>query len=126
MAFRALRTNRLRSALTMLGIIIGVSAVITLLSVGRGVEDYIADAFSSIGTNLLFVLPGSPEETAGSGPKQIVQGSTVLGPALTERDADALRDPRRAPEVKRAAPEKQSVAVVSARGNSRRTVVSGA
>jgi len=126
MAFRALRTNKLRSALTMLGIIIGVSAVITLLSVGRGVEDYIADAFSSIGTNLLFVLPGSPEETAGSGPKQIVQGSTVLGPALTERDADALRDPLRAPEVKRVAPEKQSVAFVSARGNSRRTVVSGA
>ena len=58
MAFRALRANKLRSALTMLGIIIGVSAVIALLSVWRGVEKYIADAFGSIGTNLLFVLPG--------------------------------------------------------------------
>ncbi len=125
MAFRALRANRLRSALTMLGIIIGVSAVITLLSVGRGVEQYIAEAFSSIGTNLLFVLPGSPEETAGSGPTQVVQGNVVLGPALTERDAEALRDPQRAPDVALVAPENQSVATVSAAGNFRRTVVSG-
>ncbi|HLF25721.1 MAG TPA: ABC transporter permease [Anaerolineae bacterium] len=125
MALRALRSNKLRSALTMLGIIIGVSAVITLLSVGRGVEKYIADAFGSIGTNLLFVLPGSPEETTGNGPTQIVQGNTVLGPALTERDAEALRDAQRAPDVKLIAPEKQSVAVLSRAGNSRRTVVSG-
>ena len=125
MAFRALRTNKLRSALTMLGIIIGVSAVITLLSVGRGVEKYIADAFGSIGTNLLFILPGSPEETTGSGPAQIVQGNTVLGPALTERDAAALRDPARAPDVSLVAPEKQSVGVLSLGGHSHRTVVSG-
>ena len=51
----------------MLGIIIGVSAVITLVSVGRGVENYIGAAFGSIGTDLLFVLPGSPKETS-SGP----------------------------------------------------------
>ncbi len=125
MALRALRANTLRSALTMLGIIIGVAAVITLLSVGRGVEEYIADAFGSLGANLLFVLPGSPEETAGSGPTQVVQGSIVLGPALTERDVNALRDPLRAPDVIRVAPEKQSVAVVSTGGHSRRTVVSG-
>jgi len=91
-AYHALRANKLRSALTMLGIIIGVSAVITLLSVGRGVEKYIADAFGSIGTNLLFVLPGSPTETSSGPPREIVQGNVVLGPALTERDADALRD----------------------------------
>jgi putative ABC transport system permease protein len=125
MAFGALRSNKLRSTLTMLGIIIGVAAVITLLSVGRGVEAYIADAFGSIGTNLLFVLPGSPEETAGSGPTQVVQGNIVLGPALTERDVEALRDRQRAPDVALVSPEKQSVAVVSAGGNSRRTIVSG-
>jgi len=125
MAFRALRANKLRSALTMLGIIIGVSAVIALLSVGRGVEKYIADAFGSIGTNLLFVLPGSPEETSSGPPRQVAQGNVLLGPALTERDANALRDPQRAPDVARVSPEKQSAAVVSAGGNSRRTVVSG-
>ncbi len=125
MAFGALRSNKLRSTLTMLGIIIGVAAVITLLSVGRGVEAYIADAFGSIGTNLLFVLPGSPEETSSGPPRQIVQGSIVLGPALTVRDADALRDPTRAPDVFRVAPEVQTVAVISAGGNARPTVVSG-
>ena len=125
MALRALRANKLRSALTMLGIIIGVSAVIALLSIGRGVEAYIADAFGSIGTNLLFVLPGSVEETAGSGPTQVVQGNTVLGPALTERDVEALRDRQRAPDVALVSPEKQSVAILSAGGNSRRTIVSG-
>ena len=126
MAFRALRSNKLRSTLTMLGIIIGVSAVITLLSVGRGVQDYIAEAFGSIGTNLLFVLPGSPEETSSGPPTQVIQGNTVLGPALTEQDANALRDPSRAPDLLRVAPEKQSVGVVSVGGSSRRTVISGA
>jgi putative ABC transport system permease protein len=126
MAFRALQSNKLRSALTMLGIIIGVSAVITLLSVGRGVEKYIADAFGSIGTNLLFVLPGSPKETAGSGPTQIAQGNIALGPALTERDAAALRDAVRAPDLKLVSPEKQSVAILTAGGNSRQSAVSGA
>ena len=125
-AYHALRANKLRSALTMLGIIIGVSAVITLLSVGRGVEKYIADAFGSIGTNLLFVLPGSPTETSSGPPREIVQGNVVLGPALTERDADALRDRRRAPDVGLVAPEVQSVATVSHSGQSRRTAVSGA
>jgi putative ABC transport system permease protein len=75
---------------------------------------------------LLFVLPGSPEETTGSGPKFITQGSVMIGPALTERDVAALRDPARAPDVALVAPEKQSVVVVSAGGNSRRTIVSGA
>jgi len=125
MAFRALRSNKLRSALTMLGIIIGVSAVITLLSVGRGVEAYIADAFGSIGTNLLFVLPGSPEETSSGPPRQIALGNVVLGPALTERDTEALRDRQRAPDVGLVAPELQTVALVAVGGNSRRTVVSG-
>jgi putative ABC transport system permease protein len=125
MALSALRTNRLRSALTMLGIIIGVGAVVTLLSVGRGVENYIADAFGSIGTNLLFVLPGSAEETTGNGPSQIVQGNIVLGPALTERDVQALRDRVRAPHVGLVAPEVQSVGAVSVGGSLQQTVISG-
>ena len=54
-ALRALRANKLRSILTMLGIIIGVSAVISLLSIGQGVEKFINDQFNALGTNLLFV-----------------------------------------------------------------------
>lgn len=125
MALSALRTNKLRSVLTMLGIIIGVGAVVTLLSVGRGVERYIADAFGSIGTNLLFILPGSAEETTGSGPSQIVQGNVVLGPALTVRDVQGLRDTVRAPHVGLVSPEVQSVGTLSTGGTSRQTVVSG-
>ncbi|HUM37060.1 MAG TPA: ABC transporter permease, partial [Anaerolineae bacterium] len=59
LALRSLVTNKLRAALTMLGIIIGVGAVITLLSVGEGVQSYITAQFQSIGTNIFFVIPGS-------------------------------------------------------------------
>ena len=59
LALRALRANKLRSALTMLGIIIGVGAVITLVSVGQGVQTLVTEQLQSIGTNLLFVVPGN-------------------------------------------------------------------
>ena len=58
-ALRSLSANKLRSALTMLGIIIGVAAVIALMSVGRGVQKTITDQIGSMGTNLLFVSPGA-------------------------------------------------------------------
>jgi len=89
-AIRALRVNKLRSFLTMLGIIIGVAAVITLLAVGQGVQDYITQQLQQIGTNLLFVIPGSMEE----GPS-----TRGLLPSLTYGDAQALLDPYKAPEV---------------------------
>jgi putative ABC transport system permease protein len=60
-ALRALAANKLRSILTMLGIIIGVAAVIALMSIGRGVELFVTDTFQGIGSNLLFVFPGGPE-----------------------------------------------------------------
>ena len=56
-ALRALLSNKLRAILTMLGIIIGVGAVITLMSVGKGVEQLVQESFQSIGSNLLFVFP---------------------------------------------------------------------
>ena len=110
MALRALRANKLRAALTMLGIIIGVSAVITLVSVGRGVERYIGDAFGSIGTDLLFVLPGSPKETSSGPPSQVLQGNVVIGPSLSLKDVEALKDARRVPDVAIIAPEVRTVA----------------
>ena len=66
LALRALAANKLRSALTMLGIIIGVGAVITLLSVGQGVQALVTQQLQSVGTNLLFVVPGNIG--AGAGP----------------------------------------------------------
>ena len=58
-AFRALKVNRTRSALTMLGIIIGVAAVIAMVGVGSGATERIQAQIQSIGSNLIIVLPGS-------------------------------------------------------------------
>ena len=108
LAFRALAANKLRAALTMLGIIIGVGAVITLMSAGEGVSVYIEEQFQSIGTNLLFVFPGSEEETR-SGPPGMRAGTAEL----TNGDAEALRDPIRAPDVAALSPEQFRSTVVA-------------
>ena len=68
-ALRALAANKLRSILTMLGIIIGVGAVIALLSVGHGFQDYINQQFEGLGSNLLFVIPDSAAVKRASGKK---------------------------------------------------------
>lgn len=60
MAWSSLVANKLRSLLTMLGIIIGVAAVIALVSIGYGVRQQITDSISSLGSNLLMVYPGAP------------------------------------------------------------------
>ncbi len=105
-ALRSLAANKLRSALTMLGIIIGVAAVITLLAVGQGVEGYVRAQFESIGTHVLFVIPGQLEE--GPAPAR----NRAPRP-LTIGDARALEDPLRAPSVRRVAPVVQRFARVS-------------
>ncbi len=98
LAFRALAANKLRAALTMLGIIIGVGAVITLMSAGAGVTAYIEERFQSVGSNLLFIIPGSREQfQAGGGPSGPV--ASAVAAELTNSDVQALRDPMRAPDV---------------------------
>jgi putative ABC transport system permease protein len=108
LAFRALAANKLRSALTMLGIIIGVGAVITLMSAGEGVSVYIEEQFQGIGSNLLFVLPGSQEETRSGSP-----GSVVSQSQLTNGDVEALRDSIRAPDVALVSPQLYRSTVVA-------------
>lgn len=61
-ALKSLSANKLRSALTMLGIIIGVTAVIGLMSVGRGAQARVTSAFEQLGTNAIYVIPSSPGE----------------------------------------------------------------
>jgi len=58
LALRALRTNKIRSMLTMLGIIIGVASVILLVSIGTGLQAFVTSQFASLGSNKVFVLPG--------------------------------------------------------------------
>jgi putative ABC transport system permease protein len=84
-AFRALRVNVLRSVLTTLGIIIGVGAVIIMVSVGAGAEARVDALISSLGSNLLMVIPGSG--TAGG--VRLGAGSV---PTITEDDAEAIEN----------------------------------
>jgi putative ABC transport system permease protein len=94
LALRGLTANKMRAVLTMLGIIIGVAAVITLLSVGQGVQQYVTAQFQGIGSNLLFVFSGGPDQ---KGPTSRVRNRDK---PLTNQDAAALADPFRAPSAK--------------------------
>ena len=82
-ALRALRTNRTRSVLTMLGIIIGVAAVIAMVGVGSGATERIQEQIQSIGSNLIIVLPGSVSSNG------VRLGSGGVS-TLTEDDAKAI------------------------------------
>src|SRR5207245_2617021 len=104
-ALDGLRANKLRAALTMLGIIIGVGAVIVLMSIGKGTQSQVTARISALGSNLVFVRPGAPQ----TGGVRQPQGSAQ---SLTLEDADALADPIAVPAVSLVAPEVQSQAQV--------------
>ncbi len=95
-AFGALRGHRLRSILTLLGVAIGVAAVVLLTALGEGARLYVTGEFAALGSNLLIVLPGRTE-TSGTAP---IVGGTPRD--LTLQDAEAIL--RRVPRVRRLAP----------------------
>ena len=94
-AAHALRVNKLRSSLTMLGIVIGVAAIIAMVAVGAGARARVAEQIQSLGSNLILV-------TAGSTTTRGVRGGQGSGVTLTEDDAIALQ--REIPAVQAAAP----------------------
>jgi putative ABC transport system permease protein len=102
-AFKALGRNKMRSSLTMLGIIIGVGAVIAMIAIGSGAKARIQEQIASMGSNLLIVLSGS----ATSGGMRWGHGSV---PTLTVEDAKAIANELSA--VKYAAPVLQGIAQV--------------
>jgi ABC-type antimicrobial peptide transport system permease subunit len=104
-AARALAANKLRSVLTMLGIIIGVGAVITMIAVGRGATERVQEQMKGLGSNIMLVLPGGV--TAGG-----VRLGAQTGQSLTEEDATAIA--REIPEVQVAAPNMRTGAQVVA------------
>jgi len=116
-ALRALAANKLRSALTMLGIIIGVAAVITLMSVGQGVQRAITEQIQGIGSNLLFVVPGGTSRSGGA--------PTRSGLTLTMGDYRALADRFNVPDAVHVAPELDGVAQVVIGNRNVRTSISG-
>ncbi|HDQ03488.1 MAG TPA: FtsX-like permease family protein [Deltaproteobacteria bacterium] len=82
-SLRALRVNKMRSALTMLGIIIGVAAVIAMIAVGKGTSEQLSRQISTVGSNMLIVVPGST--TAGG-----VRWGMGTQMTLTRNDAEAI------------------------------------
>jgi putative ABC transport system permease protein len=117
-ARRALGANKLRTALTMLGIIIGVGAVIALMSIGRGAQASVTAQIQSLGTNLLFIRPGSTQQGG------VRAGASTSG-SLTLEDAEALDSPGVASLVAGVAPELNGGAQLSASGQNWGTRVIG-
>ena len=116
-ALRALRVNKLRSALTMLGIIIGVSAVIAMMAVGAGARERIAEQIRSIGSNVIIILSGSTT----SGGIRVGSGSVLT---LTEDDATAIA--REVPAVEAAGPTMRGTGQVVFGNQNWSTVIQGA
>ncbi|HTY02791.1 MAG TPA: ABC transporter permease [Rhodocyclaceae bacterium] len=116
LALRALTAHRLRSFLTLLGIAVGIAAVILLTSIGEGVHRFVLSEFTQFGTNIIELQPGRTAASAGPGGLQ----TTVR--LLTEDDARALE---RVPDVVAVTPVVWGNAELDANGRTRRTLVYG-
>jgi putative ABC transport system permease protein len=109
-ALESLTANKLRSSLTILGIVIGVGAVIAMLAIGTGAQDSITGSIEDIGTNLLFVFSGGAEEVRNV-------------KDLTRDDAEALMDSFQAPSVVGVAPLLQGNVALTSGGESTSTQI---
>src|SRR4030065_2092219 len=108
-SWQVLYTNKMRSTLTILGIVIGVSAVVFLVSFGRGHEDNITGIVESMGANALYITSAS----------SMTQGMSGATGSITLEDAEALANPNRAPSVAMVAPMTEKLTkVVYANENS--------
>lgn len=114
-AIRALRGNLLRTALTMLGIIIGIASVILIISLGQGASSSITSQVSSLGTNLIFVVPGNQQP--GRPP--------VSTNTLRYDDAIALSDKTRLPSIGNVSAQVTTNAEVVANGQNNNSTVLG-
>ncbi len=114
LALREIRRNLLRSFLTILGIVIGVAAVITMVTVGNGATQAVKDQISSLGSNLLMVRPG----------QRLGAGMGVAGaPSFRQADADAIQ--AQIGGIRAVAPEQRSGVTVIANGKNWQTSVTG-
>lgn len=113
-ALESINANKLRSGLTVLGIVIGVGAVIALMALGQGAQDSITGTISGIGTNLLFVVPGNQQSNVRN-----------IRP-LTVQDAQTMADPFSAPHVAAVAAMIQGTnIIVTANGEQASTTLAG-
>ena len=115
--FFTISANKVRSGLTILGIIIGIGSVVALISIGQGVQSSIEEQIQSIGSNLLVVYPGYQKEVGTK-----VQSSRGLGQTLTKEDADAIEE---IVFVEAVSPEISKRYQVTAKGTNTNTSVIG-
>jgi len=98
----AVRAHRLRSGLTVLGILIGIAAVVLTVGLGEGAQKQVSDQISALGINLLVITPGSSTSSTG------VRGGFGSASTLTLQDANALASKTVAPDIEAVAPTTQS------------------
>lgn len=98
----AIRAHRMRSLLTMLGIVIGIASVILTVGFGQGAQDQVKAEIDALGSNLLIVSPGSSTDSGG------MRGGFGSATTLTLEDAAAIADDSAAPDVRRVAPTSAS------------------
>jgi putative ABC transport system permease protein len=104
----AVRAHRLRSVLTMLGIVIGISSVILTVGLGQGAQDEVKDQIDALGSNLLIVSPGSSTDSSG------VRGGFGSASTLTLQDANAMADDAVVPDAANVAPTSSSQVALAA------------
>ena len=117
-AMRALWANKLRTSLTMLGILIGVGAVIALLAIGQGAQAAVEQRFAFLGTNVIYVRPGS--QNVGG-----VRTAAGSAPTLTYDDAVAIAEPGAAPAVAAVAPVRMGFGQIVLQGTNLNTRILG-
>src|SRR5450432_3082779 len=118
-AGEAVRSHRLRSALTMLGILIGITAVVLTVGLGEGAKAKVQDQINELGTNVLVVSPGSSTSTSGA------RGGFGSASTLTHQDADSLSRSPAAPDIEAVAPASTSSAALVAGSNNWTTTLTG-
>jgi putative ABC transport system permease protein len=116
-ALQALRGHGLRSTLSLVGVAIGVAAVVVLTALGEGARRYVMEQFASIGTNLLIIAPGRTETTGA------MPGVGGAANDLTLGDAEAIA--RQIPAVARVAPMSMGTEVVASGARSRQVAIVG-
>jgi len=121
-ALQSIAANKMRSSLTMLGIVIGIGAVITLVSIGRGVQSSITSTFEKMGTNVLYIMPSSPEMKEIMG-DMASMSSGMAPPSLTLGDAQAME---RIPSVEAVDPVNENYVRVKVGDESKVSVIHGA
>ena len=113
-ALESLNSNKMRSGLTVLGIVIGVAAVIAMMAVGNGAQASILGSINGVGTNLLFVFSGARNNPDVKNPRPMTMG-----------DANAMMNLDAAPDIKAVAPVLQGNAIADYNGNTKTTTVIG-